>query len=401
MTLVQNNNYICRLCNYKTNLKANYQLHSKTDKHLQKLNFINHLREGGPRNDHKLRYYYQQQLQQHQQQQKQQQQQQQQQGSTAGALSQQQQQQLQATVPPPPPPPTPHLGLNIVQIKCNCCDFYTNSIQKLSLHTQHMRHDMMLMVFKHLNYLIRQPQQQTSTADGNLCRSDGNTSNSGTASAINERDNLTATSSIAEMEHFNCNPNIVDYNAVGVKSDGTMKPSRMLLCQLCNYTATSLLEMLQHVKSLRHSQVEQLVCLQRRGEQLGKHNLDDIFKLIYDERTLTGSQLALSPSSSLATAATTSTATAAATTLTTAMTLSATTTTATLTIATTTTTTTINSAAANLTTTPTDIKFNSQQQQQQQQLSSGLHNADNVFIACDKKTEEGKFLFYHNSKKSN
>lgn len=33
-------NYLCNLCNYKTHLKANFQLHTKTDKHLQKLQFV-------------------------------------------------------------------------------------------------------------------------------------------------------------------------------------------------------------------------------------------------------------------------------------------------------------------------------------------------------------------------
>ncbi|CAB4064765.1 ATBF1 [Lepeophtheirus salmonis] len=48
VSLVIGGNYICKLCSYKTNLKANFQLHCKTDKHLQRLNHVNHIKEGGP-----------------------------------------------------------------------------------------------------------------------------------------------------------------------------------------------------------------------------------------------------------------------------------------------------------------------------------------------------------------
>ncbi|KAI1728239.1 zinc finger homeobox protein 4 [Ditylenchus destructor] len=36
----------CNLCPYSTNLKANFQLHTRTDKHLQRVQLINHMREG-------------------------------------------------------------------------------------------------------------------------------------------------------------------------------------------------------------------------------------------------------------------------------------------------------------------------------------------------------------------
>ena len=45
---VQGGTYTCHMCQYKTGLKANFQLHCKTDKHLQKLQMTNHIREGGP-----------------------------------------------------------------------------------------------------------------------------------------------------------------------------------------------------------------------------------------------------------------------------------------------------------------------------------------------------------------
>lgn len=82
--------YVCKLCTYKTNLKANFQLHCKTDKHLQRLQHVNHVKEGGPRNEWKLKY-----------------------ASAAGG----------------------------VQVRCNACDYYTNSAHKLQLHAAGSRHE--------------------------------------------------------------------------------------------------------------------------------------------------------------------------------------------------------------------------------------------------------------------
>ncbi|XP_055922638.1 zinc finger protein 2 isoform X2 [Eupeodes corollae] len=181
--MIINNNYICRLCNYKTNLKANFQLHSKTDKHLQKLNYINHIREGGVKNEYKLKYSQ----------------------------------------------------TNTVQLKCNCCDFYTNSIQKLNLHTQHMRHDTMKMIFNHLLFLVNS---------------------------------------------FNVS---LGSDALAVCSENSeyqlMSKNKVIMCQLCNFSAVNILQVVQHVKSLRHIQVEQFICLQRRSENLESLGLDDIFKI--------------------------------------------------------------------------------------------------------------------------
>ncbi|KAH8269798.1 hypothetical protein KR018_008128, partial [Drosophila ironensis] len=181
--VIHNNNYICRLCNYKTNLKANFQLHSKTDKHLQKLNFINHIREGGPRNEYKLQYQQQ-------------------------------------------------LATNIVQLKCNCCDFHTNSIQKLSLHSQQMRHDTMRMIFQHLLFITQQSRMPKDIAED-------------------------------------------DPQCTDEQSQSTKK----LLCQLCHFTAKNLYEMIQHVKSMRHMQVEQFICLQRRTENQEIPGLSEVFKV--------------------------------------------------------------------------------------------------------------------------
>ena len=51
---VIDNFYYCKLCNYKTPLKANFQVHSKTEKHLQKFQMLLHILEGGAKSEAKL-----------------------------------------------------------------------------------------------------------------------------------------------------------------------------------------------------------------------------------------------------------------------------------------------------------------------------------------------------------
>jgi AT-binding transcription factor 1 len=91
--------YICKLCSYKTNLKANFQLHCKTDKHLQKLQLVNHIMEGGPANEWKLNFMN---------------------------------------------------VSNSVQLRCNACDFYTDSIHKLQIHSANQGHEVSSAIFSHL-----------------------------------------------------------------------------------------------------------------------------------------------------------------------------------------------------------------------------------------------------------
>lgn len=91
--------YVCKLCTYKTTLKANFQLHCKTDKHLQRLQHVNHVKEGGIRNEWKLKYV-----------------------SSPGG----------------------------VQVRCNACDYYTNSTHKLQLHAAAQRHEFSATLFRHL-----------------------------------------------------------------------------------------------------------------------------------------------------------------------------------------------------------------------------------------------------------
>ena len=91
--------YLCQLCNYKTNLKANFQLHCKTDKHLQRLSHVNHIKEGGPNNEWKLRFL---------------------------------------------------TSINPVELRCNACDFYTNSPHKLQVHVANQQHQAAAVLFVHL-----------------------------------------------------------------------------------------------------------------------------------------------------------------------------------------------------------------------------------------------------------
>ncbi|KAK8752559.1 hypothetical protein OTU49_006167, partial [Cherax quadricarinatus] len=164
--LVVAGNYICKLCSYKTNLKANFQLHCKTDKHLQKLQHVNHILEGGPRNEWKLKY-----------------------------LS----------------------NTNPMHVRCNLCEYYTNSVHKLQLHAAHQRHEVLNVLFRHL----------------------------------------------CAAEHT-------------ISED-----RRLYTCTLCNFATRAKLQMLHHIRSMRHLQMEQLHQIQRHAEGKGgtQQDIGDIFKV--------------------------------------------------------------------------------------------------------------------------
>ncbi|KFD68623.1 hypothetical protein M514_00355 [Trichuris suis] len=49
-------NYVCNLCKYKTQLKANFALHMKTEKHLQRLQLMNHIQEGSMLKEWRLQF---------------------------------------------------------------------------------------------------------------------------------------------------------------------------------------------------------------------------------------------------------------------------------------------------------------------------------------------------------
>lgn len=160
-------NYVCKLCTYKTNLKANFQLHCKTDKHLQRLQHVNHIKEGGNRNEWKLKYV---------------------------SVS------------------------NPVQIRCHACDYYTNSAHKLQLHAAHQRHEVSRMVFRHL-------------ANGENALRDSE--------------------------------------------------PRIYHCALCGFSSRAKLPLLQHVRSMKHLQMEQLHQLQRRSEGKEPHTeIGEVFQVV-------------------------------------------------------------------------------------------------------------------------
>ena len=155
-------NYICQLCQYKTNLKANFQLHCKTDKHLQRLQHVNHIKEGGPQNEWRVKY----------------------------------------------------LNLsNPIQVRCNACDFYTNSTHKLQLHIASQQHEVNSIVFWHL-----QKSEE----------------------------------SVAESE-------------------------RMYHCNLCKFSNPSKMNLIKHIRTMTHLQMENLNQLKRRSE--GKDMPADISEI--------------------------------------------------------------------------------------------------------------------------
>lgn len=299
--LIINNNYICRLCNYKTTLKANFQLHSKTDKHIQKLNYINHIKEGGASNEYKLKYN----------------------------------------------------SNNTVQLKCNCCDYYTNSIQKLNLHSQNIRHESMKIIFNHLvasvaacastsndtdakaadkqkshavaaanesklddafdatadklnesseNASDIEPHQPTKTAtdltnSSDMVANDGNpeiipnqTISVKSTEELNDilaKDSTMGTSAIsfkstddlidASTKENNENNNSASQNPATININSNDNNNKLITCQLCNFKANHILGMVQHVKSLQHMQIEHLICVQRVKENLESLELTDVF----------------------------------------------------------------------------------------------------------------------------
>lgn len=62
--------------------------------------------------------------------------------------------------------------------------------------------------------------------------------------------------------------------------------NKALLCQLCNFKSNNVLDMIRHNKSIRHIQIEQIYCLQRRCESLESMDLSDIYQLVDGEEFL-------------------------------------------------------------------------------------------------------------------
>ena len=168
VSIVMGGNYLCQLCNYKTNLKANFQLHCKTDKHLQRLSHVNHIKEGGPANEWKLRFL---------------------------------------------------TSLNPVELRCNACDFLTNSPHKLQVHFTNQQHQVSSLLFNHL----KTSEQEKGS----------------------------------EKSKFSYN------------------------CSLCQFSAPGKHLLMVHVRSMKHLQMEQMHQLKKRAEgNIAQTEIGDIFQVV-------------------------------------------------------------------------------------------------------------------------
>ncbi|TRY62059.1 hypothetical protein TCAL_11806 [Tigriopus californicus] len=168
VSIVIAGNYLCQLCNYKTTLKANFQLHCKTDKHLQRLSHVNHIKEGGPSNEWKLR-----------------------------CLS----------------------NMNPVELRCNACDFVTNSPHKLQVHVSNQEHQVSSVLFIHLQN--------------------------------------------KEHEAGNNQDAVLSFN-----------------CVLCDFQSSGKHGLMQHVRTMRHLQMEQVHQLKKRAlRNTSQTEIEDIFQV--------------------------------------------------------------------------------------------------------------------------
>lgn len=182
---VLNIQFDCHLCAYKTWSPAHFHLHSKTFKHLQRKSIFNHFLESENSTESKINYYF-----------------------SKDFLR--------------------YKDVSQFQLKCNCCDYYTDSIKKLYQHTQTSKHYILCKIFKIVSSVIQQ----------------------------------TPTNSIKEMikeckqEHFK------EYD---------------IICNICNKKGNTLRGMISHAKTLRHIQLEKIFYLQNYTEP--QKLLPDIFSI--------------------------------------------------------------------------------------------------------------------------
>ncbi|XP_026097445.1 zinc finger homeobox protein 3-like [Carassius auratus] len=100
----------CRLCHYATPLRANFQLHCQTDKHVQRYQLAAHLREASSQH-----------------------------GNTE---EEEEEWRLRCVA-----------AGSQVQLRCNACDYEASSLEKLKLHTMNSRHETSLKLYKYLQKL--------------------------------------------------------------------------------------------------------------------------------------------------------------------------------------------------------------------------------------------------------
>jgi AT-binding transcription factor 1 len=114
---------------------------------------------------------------------------------------------------------------NPVQIRCNACDYYTNSLHKLQIHVASQRHEISNILFSHLR------------------------------------------KSEAMLEQ--------------------MGKSASYTCVLCKYSANGKMALMSHVRSMKHLQMEQIHQIQKRAEgNIEQTEIGDIFQVV--ESTNTG-----------------------------------------------------------------------------------------------------------------
>uniref|UniRef100_A0A673K2M2 C2H2-type domain-containing protein n=1 Tax=Sinocyclocheilus rhinocerous TaxID=307959 RepID=A0A673K2M2_9TELE len=100
----------CHLCHYATPLRANFQLHCQTDKHVQRYQLASHLREASSQH-----------------------------GNTE---EEEEEWRLRCVA-----------AGSQVQLRCNACDYEASSLEKLKLHTMNSRHETSLRLYKYLQKL--------------------------------------------------------------------------------------------------------------------------------------------------------------------------------------------------------------------------------------------------------
>ncbi|XP_067276083.1 zinc finger homeobox protein 3 [Pseudorasbora parva] len=100
----------CRLCHYATPLRANFQLHCQTDKHVQRYQLAAHLREASSQH--------------------------------VNIEEEEEEWRLRCVA-----------AGSQVQLRCNACDYEASSLEKLKLHTMNSRHETSLRLYKYLQQL--------------------------------------------------------------------------------------------------------------------------------------------------------------------------------------------------------------------------------------------------------
>ena len=102
---------------------------------------------------------------------------------------------------------------NPVQLRCNACDYYTNSLHKLQLHAANQRHEISTILFSHLKKC-----EETALVSMEAAAKDG------------------------------------------TRSPSLQPHSRSLSyrCCLCKYSGSGKLPLMAHVRSMKHLQMEQV-----------------------------------------------------------------------------------------------------------------------------------------------